>query len=105
LFGIFLLIAVATLVAIAIIITVALIRRLYPLVAIVTPPTLVCVTVYFIRATVLAPVLLKVPMKRIVPVTQATTAVRWVEGNMTVVTFLTQVRLLNIEWHCHHLKK
>ena len=104
-FRIFLLIAVATLVAIAIVITVALIRRLYPLVAIVTPPTLIHITMYFIRATVFAPVLFVVPMKRIVPVTQATTAVRWVEGNMTVVTFLTQVRLLNIEWHCHHLKK
>ena len=104
-FRIFLLIAVATLVAIAIVIAVALIRRLYPLVAVVAPPTLICVTVYFIRATMLAPVLLKVPMKRIVPVAQATTAIRWVEGNMTVVTFLTQVRFLNIKWHCHHLKK
>ena len=69
---------IAALVAIAIVITVALIRRLYPLVAVVAPPTLIYITLYFIRATMLAPVLLKVPMKRIVPVAQATTAVRWV---------------------------
>jgi hypothetical protein len=51
---------IAALIAISIVVAVALVRRLNPLVTIVTPPALVHVTMDFIRAAVLAPVLVKV---------------------------------------------